>query len=135
MRPILIAIAIAALCAAAPATALEGFTGVQDQNWFLAMDDAQCLYTGGNGELFGCTKHTFTFVSSNDCCGNAYTCARLYNRLDHSLYEGHCGFNLARHCRNGDGSGLDCTDQDHTSYHAGATNQSSGSTFLIRGRF
>lgn len=120
---------------AAPAAALEGFTGVQDQNWYLTNGDAQCLYTGGNGELYGCTKHTYTFVSSNDLSGNAYTCANLYNRLNHSNYEGNCNYNLARHCKIGYGSGLECTDQDQTAYHAGASNSSSATTFLIRGRF
>ena len=134
LKTVLLVVALTSL-SAAPAEALSGFTGVQDQNWYLSQNDAQCLHTGGNGELYGCTKHTYTFVSSNDCCGNAFTCANLYNRLDHSRYEGHCNNNLARHCQSGYGSGLDCTDQDHTAMHAGASNGSSGTTFLIRGRF
>ena len=124
-----------ALVCAVPANALTGFTGVDEGNYYIPYNEGRCLYTGGNGELYGCSKHTFTFVSSNDCCGNAFTCARLWNRLDHSYYEGHCNNNLARHCMNGYGSGLDCSDQDHTANHAGGVNGDAGTTFFLRGRF
>lgn len=144
---LLLAAAVAVCVAIAGATAppasahyySESFTGSDSQYWYIPSNARKCLYDGGNDDLYGCIRHTYTFVSANDQADRAAVCAQTYNVYDHSRYSQHCGVDFVRHCVNGyyhDGNPYWCHDQDTNAYHAGAANGSSqGTTIGIHGTY
>jgi hypothetical protein len=134
-RLLALTLALTALGVFGPAQASAGltnFTGVEDQNWYVPQDQSQCLRRADGY----CLKHTYTFVSSNDCCANRKMCAILWG-IDFNKSWGFCDYNVARYCHYPYGYQLDCDDQDWHPFFAGMANNQgyNGSTFLIRGRF
>jgi hypothetical protein len=99
---------------------LSGFTGNTTQDWYLRVNQRKCVEGGGGPPP--CLAHTFTYVTANDIGASNFMGALLFDRYDHSLWDGHYAENIARHCAPGYQYGNTCVDQDHTFNHAGAAN-------------
>lgn len=119
-------IAVATAGPAAAQMALDGFTGSTVQDWYLVANQRKCVEGGGGPPP--CLAHSFTYVTANDLGGSYFMGALLFYRYDHSYYDAHWDYNIARHCAPGYQYGNTCVDQDHTFNHAGAANGGPGGT-------